>query len=44
MGCGLAAVPANRKIVRSVLSEKTSSKLISSKIWLQSAQGEFREV
>jgi hypothetical protein len=44
MGCSLAADPANRQIVRSVLSEKTSSKLISSKIWLQSAQGQFREV
>jgi hypothetical protein len=44
VGCSLAADPANRQIVRSVLSEKTSSKLISSKIWLQSAQGQFREV
>ncbi len=44
IGCTLAADPANRQIVRSVLSEKTSSKLISSKIWLQSAQGQFREV
>jgi hypothetical protein len=44
IGCSLAADPANRQIIRSVLSEKTSSKLISSKIWLQSAQGQFREV
>ena len=44
IGCSLAADPANRQIARSVLSEKTSSKLISSKIWLQSAQGQFREV
>jgi hypothetical protein len=44
LGCSLAADPANRQIVRKVLSEKTSSKLISSKIWLQSAQGQFREV
>lgn len=44
IGCTLAADPANRQIVRSVLSEKTSSKLISSRIWLQSAQGQFREV
>src|SRR5260370_29022215 len=44
IGCTLAADPANRQIVKSVLSEKTSSKLISSKIWLQSAQGQFREV
>jgi len=44
LGCSLAADPANRQIVRRVLAEKTSSKLISSKIWLQSAQGQFREV
>jgi hypothetical protein len=44
MGCNLAADPANRQIVRSVLSEKISSKLISSKIWLQTPGGQFREV
>ena len=44
IGCSLAADPANRQIVRNVLSEETSSKLISSRIWLQSAQGQFREV
>jgi hypothetical protein len=44
VGCSLAADPANRQIARSVLCEKTSSKLISSKIWLQSPQGQFREV
>jgi len=44
LGCNLAADPANRQIVRKVLAEKTSSKLISSKIWLQSAQGQFKEV
>jgi hypothetical protein len=44
MGCSLAADPANRLIVRNVLAEKTSSKLIASRIWLQSAQGQFREV
>ena len=44
IGCSLAADPANRLIVRNVMSEKTSSKLISSKIWLQNAQGQFREV
>jgi hypothetical protein len=43
-GCALSADPANRQILRSVLSEKTTSKLISSKIWLQSAEGQFREV
>jgi hypothetical protein len=44
IGCSLAADPANRLIVRNVMSGKTSSKLISSKIWLQNAQGQFREV
>jgi hypothetical protein len=44
IGCNLAADPANRQIVRNVLSEKVSSKLISSKIWLQSPEGQFREV
>ena len=44
IGCTLGADPANRQIVRNVLSEKTSSKLISSKIFLQSAQGLLREV
>ena len=44
IGCSLAADPANRQIIRCVLLEKTSSKLISSKIWLQNAQGQFREV
>jgi len=44
IGCNLAADPANRQIVRSVLSEKIESKLISSKIWLQTPQGQFREV
>jgi len=44
ISCNLAADPANRQIVRSVLSEKISSRLISSRIWLQTPQGEFREV
>jgi hypothetical protein len=44
MGCNLAADPANRQIVNSVLSEKISSKLVSSRIWLQTPQGQFREV
>lgn len=44
IGCSLAADPANRQIIRSVLSNKTSSKLISSKIWLQNAEGKFTEV
>src|SRR6059058_1052967 len=38
IGCNLAAEPANRQIVRSVLSEKISSNLISSRIWLQTPQ------
>ena len=44
IGCNLAADPANRRIIRNVLSEKVSSKLISSKIWLQTPEGQFREV
>src|SRR5438445_13089603 len=44
IGCNFAADPANRQIVRNLLSEKISSNLISSKIWLQTPQGEFREV
>lgn len=44
IGCSLAADPANRQIVRSVLSETASSKLISSKIWLQNVEGKFTEV
>lgn len=44
LGCNLASDPANRQIVRKVLAEKASSKLISSKIWLQSAEGKFTEV
>ena len=44
IGCNLAADPANRQIVSNVLSEKTSSKLVSSKIWLETPQGQFREV
>ena len=44
MGSSLASDPANRQIVRNVLSEKISSNLISSKIWLQTPQGQFREV
>jgi len=44
IGCNLAADPANRQIVRSVISEKISSRLISSKIWLQTPEGQFREV
>jgi hypothetical protein len=44
LGCSLAADPANKQIVRKVLAEKTSSKLVSCRIWLQSAEGQFKEV
>jgi len=44
LGCNLAADPANRQIVRDVLSQKNASKLLSSKIWLESPPGKFFEV
>ncbi len=44
IGCNLAADPANRHIVHNVLSQKTTSKLVSSKIWLENPPGQFREV
>ena len=44
IGCNLAADPANRHIVHNVLSQKTTSKLVSSKIWLENTPGQFREV
>jgi hypothetical protein len=44
LGCNLAADPANRQIVRDVLSEKKSSTLLSSKIWLENPPGKFVEV
>ncbi len=44
IGCNLAADPANRHIVRNVLSQKTTSKLVSSKIWLENPAGQFREI
>jgi hypothetical protein len=44
LGCNLAADPANRQIVRDVLSETNSSKLLSSKIWLENPPGKFVEV
>ena len=44
IGCNLAADPANRHIVHNVLSQKTTSKLVSSKIWLENPPGQFREI
>lgn len=44
IGCNLAADPANRHIVHNVLSEKVTSKLVSSKIWLENPPGQFREI
>lgn len=44
IGCNLAADPANRQIVRHVLSQKSNSKLVSSKIWLENPPGKFVEV
>ncbi len=44
VGCNLAADPADRHIARTVLAEKVSSRVVSSKIWLESPPGKFREV
>ena len=44
LGCNLAADPADRHIVRIVLAEKVSSRVVSSKIWLENPPGKFREV
>ena len=44
LGCNLAAEPADRHIARSVLAEKVSSRVVSSKIWLENPPGKFREV
>jgi hypothetical protein len=44
LGCNLAADPANRHIARTVLAEKVSSRVVSSKIWLENPPGKFREV
>jgi hypothetical protein len=43
-GCNLAAEPANRHIARIILAEKVSSRVVSSKIWLENPPGKFREV
>jgi hypothetical protein len=44
IGCNLAADPADRHIARTVLAEKVSSRVVSSKIWLENPPGKFREV
>jgi len=44
LGCNLAAEPAERHIARTVLAEKVSSRVVSSKIWLENPPGKFREV
>ena len=44
LGCNLAADPADRHIARIVLAQKVSSRVVSSKIWLENPAGKFREV
>ena len=44
LGCNLAADPANRQIVREVLREKATSKLLTSKIWIENDLGKLVEV
>jgi hypothetical protein len=44
IGCNLAADSSIRHIVRSVLGEKLTSRLVSSKIWLENPPGQFREI
>ena len=44
LGCNLAADMSNRHIVRDVLSDKRSSKLITSKIYIENPPGKFIEV
>ncbi len=44
LGCNLAADPADRHIAHIVLAEKVSSRVVSSKIWLENPPGKFREV
>ncbi len=44
IGCNLAADPADRHIARIVLAQKVSSRVVSSKIWLENPPGKFREV
>ena len=44
IGCNLAADPADRHIAHMVLAEKVSSRVVSSKIWLENPPGKFREI
>ena len=44
LGCNIAAEPANRQIVRDVLSDRNASKLVTSKIWLENPPGKFVEI
>ena len=44
IGCNLAADPADRRIARIVLAQKVSSRVVSSRIWLENPPGKFREV
>jgi hypothetical protein len=44
IGCNLAADPSDRHIARVVLAQKVSSRVVSSKIWLENPPGKFREV
>jgi hypothetical protein len=41
LGCNLAADPANRHIIHDVLSQRNASKLVASKIWLETPAGKF---
>lgn len=43
LGCNLAADSANRHIINDVLSQRNASKLVSSKIWLESQSGKLVE-
>jgi hypothetical protein len=44
IGCNLAADPANRQIVRDVVGSRKSSKLFTSKIWIENPPGKLVEV
>ena len=44
LGCNLAADAANRQIARDLLSGRNSSKLLTSKIWLENPPGRFVEI
>ena len=44
IGCNLGADPANRHIIRDVLRGKSTSQLITSKIWIESSPGKLVEV